>query len=86
MTVAAVGVTAYSGAPRRKVEEQSDAGRGRGHRTCAGSLDDLCVRSAQLQITQWAIPVLTATLIVLGPHHGEQQHASQQLRGRLPRF
>ncbi|MFD3849380.1 hypothetical protein ACFWVB_26240 [Streptomyces microflavus] len=38
---------------------------------------------SQLALMQWAVPALTAGLVVLNAVHGEQQRPSQQVRGAL---
>ena len=38
----------------------------------------------QLQITKWAIPVLTGVIMILGPQQGEQQRPPGSARGGRP--
>ena len=83
LTVAAVGLTAYSGALGKKVyEHQDDATAGTtepGHTTDP----ELASAQKQLKICQWAIPAVTGVLIVLGAQQGEQQKPSEQSKGLL---
>ncbi|MGW1338077.1 hypothetical protein ACWD7B_27690 [Streptomyces rubiginosohelvolus] len=44
---------------------------------------DLSQAQSQLALMQWAVPALTAGLVVLNAVHGEQQRPSQQVRGAL---
>ncbi|MGW8889398.1 hypothetical protein [Streptomyces sp. NPDC055749] len=44
---------------------------------------DTSQAQSQLALIQWAVPALTAGLVVLNALHGEQQRPSQQARGAL---
>ncbi|MGW8488277.1 hypothetical protein [Streptomyces sp. NPDC055886] len=44
---------------------------------------DVSQAQSQLALMQWAVPALTAGLVVLNAVHGEQQRPSQQVRGAL---
>lgn len=79
LTVAAVGLTAYSGILGRKVEAESEQGGSGATEPAAGASDELAAAQRQLKVTQWAIPALTGALVVLGAQQGEQQRPSQQL-------
>lgn len=83
LTIVAAGVTAYSGALGAKVEEQSQQGGRGATEPAAGASSDLAAAQRQLKITQWAIPVLTGALVVMGAQQGEQQRPAQELAGRL---
>ncbi|HKJ10835.1 MAG TPA: hypothetical protein VJ976_00445 [Ornithinimicrobium sp.] len=80
LTVAAVGLTAYSGSLGKQVyENRGDAVQG--VTEPASTTDsDLAAAQKHLQWTQWAIPVVTGVLVVLGAQQGEQQRPSQQAR------
>lgn len=84
ITVAAAGLTAWSGALGRKVEEQSEQGAPGATEPSPSASKDLKAAQQQLKIAQWAIPALTGVLVVMGAQQGEQQRPSQQLAGRLP--
>lgn len=83
LTVAAAGLTAYSGALGRKVEKQSQQGGAGATEPAPGASDDLAAAQRQLKIIQWAIPAVTGVLVVMGAQQGELQRPSQQLRSRL---
>lgn len=83
LTVAAAGLTAWSGALGKKIESEQDQGAEGATEPRPGASDDLKAAQKQLQIAQWAIPVLTGILVVMGAQQGEQQRPSQQLLGRL---
>ncbi len=85
LTVAAAGLTAWSGALGRKVEEQSHQGAPGATEPSASASKDLAAAQRQLKITQWAIPALTGVLVVMAAQQGEQQRPSQQLLTRLGR-
>jgi hypothetical protein len=81
LTLAALGTTAYSGLLGAKI------GRA-GAKTEGGTVpgddtpDDVARSQQQLRILQWATPVLTGALVVLGAQQGEQQRPSQQRPGQ----
>lgn len=83
LTVAAVGLTVYSGVLGRKVEQESGQGGQGATEAAPGASDDLAAAQRQLKLIQWAIPAMTAVLIVMGAQQGEQQRPAQQLRSRL---
>ena len=85
LTVAAAGLTAWSGALGRKVEEQSHQGAPGATEPSAGASKELAAAQRQLKIAQWAIPAVTGTLIVMGAQQGEQQRPGQQLLTRIGR-
>ncbi len=84
LTIAAAGVTAWSGALGRKVEEQSQQGAPGATEPSSSASKDLKAAQKQLKIAQWTIPALTGVLVVMGAQQGEQQRPAQQLAGRLP--
>jgi hypothetical protein len=45
--------------------------------------DNVASLQRQLRILQWATPVLTGALIVLGAQQGEQQRPQERFRGWL---
>ncbi len=85
LTVAAAGLTAYSGALGRKVEKESAQGGKGATEPAAHASAGLASAQRQLQVVQWAIPAVTGVLVVMGAQQGEQQRPSQQLRTRLGR-
>ena len=85
LTVAAAGLTAWSGALGAKVEKESHQGGQGATEPHPQASEALKSAQQQLKIVQWAIPALTGILVVLGAQQGEQQRPSQQLKGRLTR-
>jgi hypothetical protein len=81
VTGAALGATAVSGllgakaaqADGRHVEGATDPS--------ASTPDDVAAAQKQLRYLQWALPVLTGAILVLGAQQGEQQRPSQILGG-----
>ncbi|MFD5042055.1 hypothetical protein ACFWNI_33965 [Streptomyces sp. NPDC058377] len=84
LTGAALAATAYAGVLGRKVDLASspnpeDTEKARKHPV------DVAQAQKHLALVQWAIPALTAGLVVLNALHGEQQRPSQQAKGILLR-
>lgn len=81
VTGAALGATAYSGALGAKVA-QGDGNSAQGA-TEPSSETPADVASAQqrLRYLQWALPVLTGAVLVLGAQQGEQQRPRQIASG-----
>ena len=81
LTCAALGATAYSGVLGAKT------GQGDGHAAAgatepsASTPDDVAAAQHQLRYLQWALPVLTGAIVVLGAQQGEQQRPGQVLAG-----
>lgn len=80
VTVAAAGVTAWSGLLGRKVEKHSQEGAVGATEPHGAASKELASAQKQLKLTQWVIPALTGVLVVMGAQHGEQQRG---LRGLL---
>lgn len=80
LTVAAMGVTAWSGAAGKKVAEKAHEGGAGATEPSSSASKELASAQKQLQLLQWAIPALTGVLIVLGAQQGEQQRGVQGLR------
>ena len=80
LTVAALGTTAYSGLLGARL------GNTAGVKTEGGTVpgedtpDDVARIQRRLRILQWATPVLTGALVVLGAQQGEQERPSQRIR------
>jgi hypothetical protein len=81
LTGAALGATVYSGVLGAK------AAQGDGHSVegatepSSTTPNDVAAAQQQLRYLQWALPVLTGALVVLGAQQGEQQRPSQILAG-----
>jgi hypothetical protein len=80
LTLAALGTTAYSGLLGARL------GKAAGVKTEGGTVpgqdtpSDVARTQRQLRILQWATPVLTGSLVVLGSQQGEQERPSQRIR------
>ena len=84
LTAAALGTTAYSGVLGAKLAKTGeDAYTESGTVPSEATPDDVARTQQQLRILQWATPVLTGALIVLGAQQGEQQRPQEQARGWL---
>lgn len=73
LTVAAAGVTAYSGVLGAKLKKFESEGAASATDAKADSSPEQKSAQQQLKIAQWAIPALTGVLLVLGAAQGEQQ-------------
>jgi hypothetical protein len=73
LTVVAAGATAYSGVLGAKVAKQADEGGEGATEPSPTATTPLAAAQKQLKALQWAIPVLTGTLVVLAAQQGEQQ-------------
>ena len=83
LTVAALGVTAYSRALGKKLEHAAGTPVQGGTDPAADTPQDVAKAQQQLKITQWLIPALTGGIAVLNAVHGEQQRPNQQVPGIL---
>ena len=83
LTVAALGVTAYSRALGKKLEQAAPAPVEGGTDPAPETPPEVAQAQQQLKVTQWVIPALTGAIAVLNAVHGEQQRPSQQLPGIL---
>lgn len=85
LTGAALATTAYSGVLGGKIAQHlKDGDTPAAHSATAPRSDtpsDLAEQQKQLRILQWATPVLVGAVIVLGAQQGEQQRASQVVKG-----
>ena len=79
LTGAALGVTAYSRALGKKLEEADGVPVEGGTEPAVDTPADIAKAQQHLKITQWAIPALTGAIAVLAAVHGEQQRPSQQI-------
>lgn len=81
VTVAALAATAYSGVLGGKVAAAGRVPSDGGTQPTAGTPDDIASAQRQLRLVQWAIPVLTGAVVVLGAQQGEQQRPAQIAKG-----
>lgn len=81
LTGAALAATAYSGVLGAKTAQ------GDGHSVdgatdpSSATPEDVASAQRQLRYLQWALPVLTGAIVVLGAQQGEQQRTGQILAG-----
>ena len=84
LTAAALGTTAYSGVLGAKLAKAGNDAYTEGGTVPSESTPDNVARiQQQLRVLQWATPVLTGALVVLGAQQGEQQRPQERLRGWL---
>lgn len=86
LTVAALGVTAYSRVLGRKVAEQTDVPVESGTEPAASTPPDVAKAQQQLKIVQWAVPAITGALVVVTAYAGEQQRPEPVKEGVLQRL
>jgi hypothetical protein len=85
LTVLAAGLTAYSGTLGKTVDEHAAQGGEGATEPHAAASPKLKNAQKQLKVIQWAIPVLTGTLVVLAAVQGEQQKPESLVRNQLKR-
>lgn len=83
LTLAAMGVTAYSGTQGARLGKASPTPADSGVDPNSATSPEAASAQKQLKLLQWSIPVLTGTLLVLGAQQGEQQKPSQIAKGLL---
>ncbi|GAB7189473.1 hypothetical protein NUM3379_01790 [Kineococcus sp. NUM-3379] len=83
LTLAAMGVTAYSGSQGAKLGKDSHAPAESGVDPSAATPGDVAAAQRRLKVLQWTIPTLTGVLLVMGAQQGEQQKAGQVAKGFL---
>jgi hypothetical protein len=83
LTGAALGVTAYSRALGKQLQEADGVAVAGGTDPAAATPPDVARTQQRLDTCQWLIPTLTGAISVLTAAHGEQQRAGQQLSGVL---
>ncbi len=85
LTAAALATTAYSAILGAKLATTAadDTYTEGGTTPSAATPANVAAIQQQLRILQWATPILTGTLIILGAQQGEQQRPQQRIRGWL---
>ena len=83
LTAAALATTAYSGLLGSKLAKAGNVTAEAGTIPSDTTPDDVASTQQQLRILQWATPVLTAIIIILGAQQGEQQRPGERLRRTL---
>lgn len=81
LTVAALGVTAYSRVLGAKVSKNTEVPAESGTDPSIGTPDEVAGAQSQLKLLQWVVPALTGTLVVLSSFAGEQQRPESVLEG-----
>ena len=80
LTLAALGTTAYSGLLGARLGNAADVKTEGGTVPGEDTPPDVARIQQRLRILQWATPVLTGGLVVLGAQQGEQERPSQRIR------
>lgn len=83
LTLAAMGVTAYSGLQGAKLGKNSPAPAHGATEPSAATPEDVASAQRRLKVLQWSIPALTGVLLVMTAQQGEQQKPSQIAKGIL---
>jgi hypothetical protein len=81
LTGAALGATVYSGILGAKTVQGDGHAVSGATDPAASTPHDVAAAQKQLRYLQWALPVLTGAIVVLGAQQGEQQRPSQILSG-----
>jgi hypothetical protein len=83
LTLAAMGVTAYSGSQGARLGKNSPTPAASGVDPSPATSPEAASAQKQLKLLQWSIPVLTGVLLVLGAQQGEQQKPTEMKKGLL---
>ena len=86
LTVAALGVTAYSRVLGRRVSAQTEVPAESGTEPSTGTPSDVAAAQRQLRLLQWAVPALTGALVVVSARAGEEQRPATILDGITSRI
>ncbi|MDT5085408.1 MAG: hypothetical protein QOJ61_2451 [Mycobacterium sp.] len=80
-TGAALGATAYSGALGAKTAQADGRAVQGATEPSSETPPEVASAQRQLRYLQWALPVLTGTVVILGAQQGEQQRPREILAG-----
>jgi hypothetical protein len=83
LTIAALGLTAYSRVLGRMIEQADGAPVEGGTDAVQDTPAGVAKAQQQLKVAQWLVPALTGGIAVLNSVEGEQQRPGQQLPGIL---
>jgi len=83
LTLAAMGVTAYSGLQGAKLGQQAPVPAAGATEPSAQTPPETAAAQRKLKVLQWTIPALTGVLLVMTAQQGEQQKPSQLAKGFL---
>ena len=86
LTVAALGVTAYSRGLGRKVSQADAVPARSGTEPAPTTPETVAKAQRQLAVLQWVVPALTGALVVVSSLAGEQQRATEVHKGILGRL
>ena len=86
VTVAALGVTAYSRVLGKKVSAHQDVPAESGTEPSAATPPEVAAAQRQLKLLQWTIPALTGALVVISAYAGEQQRPTEVKKGVAERL
>jgi hypothetical protein len=81
LTVAALGVTAYSRSLGKVVSAHERVPARSGTEPAAATPPEVAAAQKRLAAMQWVVPALTGALTVVSSYAGEQQRAAEQHRG-----
>ena len=81
LTAAALGVTAYSRALGQKVDAAGNPSAKSGTKPTKVTKAEVAAAMEQLDRLQWVVPALTGALVVVSSYAGEQQRASEVIKG-----
>ena len=86
LTVAALGITAYSRALGKKIENAGPVPAQGPTDPSPETPPEVATAMKQEKLAQWAIPAVTGGMLVLNALHGEQQRTTQVASGLLSRL
>lgn len=86
LTVAALATTAYSGVLGARMAKAGAVPSDGGTTPSESTPADTAATQQRLRALQWAIPVLTGAIVILGSQQGEQQRSGEVLRGLAAKF
>ena len=86
LTVAALGVTAYSRVLGKKVSKRTDVPAASGTEPAIDTPADVAKAQKQLKLLQWVVPALTGALVVVSSFAGEQQRDTEVKKGFLQKI
>ena len=81
VTAAALGVTAYSRSLGQVVNSQNNPSSRSGTKPTKRTKAEIAAAQEQLDTLEWVIPALTGTLVAISSYAGEQQRASEVVKG-----
>jgi hypothetical protein len=86
LTVAALGVTAYSRALGQKVSRHDAVPVADGTTPNAATPPEVAAAQKQLKTLQWAVPALTGALLAIGAYAAEQYRPEEVSKGLVQRL